>query len=56
MVKTIAILEHRHTKKPVTVEIKSKEPLRPYQLREAITHQLGDRWQYRVLSLSCHDV
>ncbi|MEB3189677.1 MAG: hypothetical protein VKL42_04960 [Snowella sp.] len=56
MVKTIAILEHRQTSATVTVEIISKEPLRPYQLRESLDKELGNRWHYRTLDLSCVEV
>ena len=56
MVKTIALMEHRQTKEPVTVEIISKEPLRPHQLRESLDKQLGNRWHYRTLDLSCIEV
>ena len=56
MVKTIALMEHRQTKEPVTVEIISKEPLRPHQLRESLDKELGNRWHYRTLDLSCVEV
>lgn len=56
MLKTIALMEHRQTKEPVTVEIISQEPLRPYQLRESLDKELGNRWHYRTLDLSCVEV
>lgn len=56
MVKTIALMEHRQTKEPVTVEIISQKPLRPHQLRESLDKELGNRWHYRTLDLSCVEV
>jgi len=54
-VKTQAVLEHRKSGETLTVDIFSKEPLRPHQLRAAITQATGNHWQYRTLSLACKD-
>ncbi|MFM7189610.1 MAG: hypothetical protein ACKN9E_08255 [Microcystaceae cyanobacterium] len=52
---TQATLEHRKTGDTLTLDIFSKEPLRPHQLRAAINQATGDHWQYRTLTLACFD-
>lgn len=50
--KTQVSLEHRKTGENVVLNIYSREPLRPHQLREAITQATGDHWDYKQLSLA----
>ena len=54
-VKTQVTLEHRRNGQTLTLDIFSKEPLRPHQLRAAINQATGDHWQYKILALAAFD-
>jgi len=53
--KTQTMLENRKTGETLTLDIFSKQPLRPHQLRAAINQALGDHWQYKILALAAFD-
>ena len=54
-VRTQVSLEHRRNGQTLTVDIFSKQPLRPHQLRAAINQATGNHWDYKTLSLACKD-
>ncbi|MFM7191718.1 MAG: hypothetical protein ACKN9E_13205 [Microcystaceae cyanobacterium] len=54
-VKTQVTLEHRRNGQTLTLDIFSKDPLRPHQLRSAINQDTGNHWDYKTLSLACFD-
>lgn len=54
-VRTVVELENRRSAETLSLNIISKKPLRPCQLRAAINKALGDHWQYKQLAIACHN-